>query len=113
MKKTTSRITIAAGGVLAGSALCLIMAGPASADTTTPSPLPSAPTVAATPVPSTPVAAPTPASTGPASSTAPISVPAGNARTTPAGSDATAITLLGAGGVLVAGAGLLAARRRA
>jgi LPXTG-motif cell wall-anchored protein len=97
-------------GVVAGSALCLVLAGPASADSGTPSPLPTA-------APSTPAlaatVAPTPSATTPGSPSAPIEVPAGNARTAPGGGDTSALTLLGAGGVLVAGAGVLATRRRA
>lgn len=94
---------VTTAGLVAGSALCLILAGPASADTATPSPLPT--------TPATSVAVPSLAPT--VAPSAPIVVPAGNAGTTHQGGDATAIALLGAGGVLVAGAGLAAARRRA
>jgi hypothetical protein len=113
-----NRLTFAitASGVLAGSALCLVLAGPASADTTTP-PIPTVVPSSVAATPSTPdvslTVAPTPAATLPTAPGGPIEVPAGNARTTSSGTDATAITLLGAGGVLVAGGGVVAARRRA
>jgi len=103
---TSTRTAFTATGVLAGATLCLVLAGPANAASPTPSST-TAPSASTAPLPT---ATPSlPASTAPAG---PIDVPAGNAKTAPQSSDVTALSLLGAGGVLIAGAGVFAARRR-
>jgi len=106
---TRHRAAFLVAGAIAASAACLVIAGPASADSTTPpSPLPTSPATPSGVLTALPTAAPSAPVTGPAG---PIQVPAGNAKIA-APDDTTAVTLLGAGGVLVAGAGLVAARRR-
>jgi hypothetical protein len=108
---TRLQFVTAGAGTIAACGLCLVLAGPASAATgspsTPPSPLPtstdSAFPLAVTATPSAPAVAPT----------APIQVPAGNAGTThdSSGASTTEISLLAAGGIVLAAGGTVLARR--
>ena len=103
---TSRTIPLTVAGLVAGAGLTFALAGPAAADTSTPVPTTPLSPASSSATPALPTVAPSAPS-------GPIEVPAGNAGTGSSGGDSTAITLLSAGGVLVAGAGVVAVRRRA
>jgi hypothetical protein len=107
---TRLQFVTAGAGTIAACGLCLVLAGPAGAASASPSTPPTPlPTSTVAPFPLAATATPS------APAVAPIDVPAGNAVVTrdSSGASTTEISLIAAGGIVLAAGGTVLARRRA